>query len=213
MKFFIIIFIFIFSVNSKFAIGETFICNLKTFAFKGIQDEFKLIIEYKKNQSGVKAFKFYDFIKNRDMTTELFGAELGIRVTKGIGSVRVLKRNYDKNTTFFVSKFWEGQTKPYTGTDLIGFYFMPEHALTVNTLIVKYDPVNNSNKYEIEMFKSSRTGSSPFHKGLCEVFSNSSMIYCAICPQDQGYVEGTSSYSIRFKLAQSITNTQPILTT
>ena len=170
MKFFIIIFIFIFSVNSKFAIGETFICNLKTFAFKGIQDEFKLIIEYKKDQSGVKAFKFYDFIKNRDMTTELFGAELGIRVTKGIGSVRVLKRNYDKNTTFFVSKFWEKDQHPYAGKNLIGFYFMPEYALTLNTLIIKNDEIDNGKKYEISMFKSSLGGSHPFYKGLCEVF-------------------------------------------
>ena len=29
---------------------------------------------------------------------------------------------------------------------------------------------NKNNKYEIEMFKSRRSGSWPFHKGLCEVF-------------------------------------------
>ena len=168
MKFFIIIFII--SVTSKFAIGETFICNLKTFAFKGIQDELKLIIEYKKKQSGIKVFKFYDYLKKRDMTSELFGAELGIKATKGIGSIRVLKTSYDKKTTFFVSQFWEKDQDPYVGENLVGFYFMPEYAQTLNTLTVKHDEVDNSKKYEISMFKSFLSDSHPFYKGLCEVF-------------------------------------------
>ena len=47
---------------------------------------------------------------------------------------------------------------------------MPQYALTLNNLIINHDKVDNSNNYEISMFKSSLSGRHPFYKGLCEVF-------------------------------------------
>ena len=171
MKIFLIIFIFFLSFIAKFAIAETFICNVKSFSSDKYNPEIKIIIEYKKKETFLKDFRFYDLLNNKDMTFEFFGS--GTLLTKGIGSIRILQKDYEeKKFTFIISQFWKkAEKKPYLdyaiGEDLIGF-FLSRHAMSVNTLIIKYNA--DIDKNEIFMFKSIRDGSSPFQKGLCEVF-------------------------------------------